>query len=67
MNKKAFYGILIALVIPLVAYFVMRTVPTIAPPRRVFFDSVTTNIAKGKEVTDTVWSRVPDFSLTKQL
>lgn len=67
MNKKALYGILIALAIPLVAYFVMRLVPTVAPPHRIFFDSVTTNISKGKEVIDTVWSRVPDFSFTNQL
>jgi protein SCO1 len=67
MNKKALFGILIALAIPLVAYFIMRLVPTVTPPHRVFFDSVTTNISKGKEVVDTVWSRVPDFSLTNQL
>jgi len=67
MNKKAVYGILIALAIPLVAYFIMRRVPTIAPPRRIFFDSVTTKISNGKEITDTVWSYVPDFSFTNQL
>lgn len=67
MNKKAFYGILIALVIPLIAYLIMKAVPTIAPPHRIFFDSVTTKISKGKEMTDTVWSRVPDFSFTNQL
>jgi protein SCO1/2 len=67
MNKKALYGILIALAIPLVAYFIMRSVPTIAPPQRIFVDSVTTKISNGKEITDTVWSRVPDFSFTNQL
>jgi protein SCO1/2 len=66
MNKKALYGILIALLIPLVAYLIMRTVETVAPPHRVFFDSVSAKISKGKEVTDTVWSRVPDFSFTNQ-
>jgi protein SCO1/2 len=67
MNKKALFGILIALVVPLVAYFIMRAVPTVTTPRRIFFDSVTTKVSKGKEVVDTVWSRVPDFSLTNQL
>lgn len=67
MNKKALYGILIALVIPVAAYLFMRAVPTVAPPQRVFFDSVTTKISKGKQVIDTVWSSVPDFSLTNQL
>jgi protein SCO1 len=67
MNKKALYGILIALVIPMVAYFIMRAVPTVSTPRRIFFDSVTTKISKGKEVVDTAWSRVPDFAFTNQL
>jgi protein SCO1/2 len=67
MNKKALFGILIALIIPLVAYLVMRTVNTVTPPQRIFFDSVSTTISKGKEITDTVWSRVPDFSLTNQM
>jgi protein SCO1/2 len=67
MNKKALYGILIALAIPLVAYFIMRLVPTVMPPHRIFFDSVTTKISKGKEVVHTVSSHVPEFSLTNQL
>lgn len=67
MNKKAFFGIIIALIIPLAAYFIMRAIPAIAPPRRVFFDSVNTRISNGKEITDTIWSRVPDFTFTNQL
>ncbi|MGZ3845838.1 MAG: SCO family protein [Flavisolibacter sp.] len=66
MNKKALLGIIIALIIPMVAYFIMRAVPTVTPPQRIFYDSVTTKISKGKEVTDTIWSRVPDFSFTNQ-
>jgi len=66
MNKTALYGIFVALIIPLVAYFIMKKVPTVILPHRVFFDSVSTKISKGKEVTDTVWSRVPDFSFTNQ-
>jgi protein SCO1/2 len=67
MNKKAFYGILIAVFVPLVSYLIMRTVPTVIQPRRIFFDSVTTKISNGKEVVDTAWSHVPDFSFTNQL
>lgn len=67
MNKKALYGLLIALIIPLVAYFIMKAVPTIAPPPRIFYDSVNTTVSRGKEITDTAWSHVPDFSLTNQL
>jgi protein SCO1 len=66
MNKKAVFGILIALVIPVVAYLIMRAVPAVAPPQRVFYDSVSTKIVKGKQVNDTLWRHVPDFSLTNQ-
>lgn len=67
MNKKALYGILLALIIPLGAYFIMKAIPTVAVPQRVFFDSVVTKVSGGKQTTDTIWSRVPDFSLTNQL
>ena len=67
MNKKALYGILIALIIPLAAYFIMRTVHPEGVPQRVFYDSVVTRVSNGKEITDTAWSRVPDFSLTNQM
>jgi len=67
MNKKALLGIIIALIIPVVAYFIMRAVPTVIPPQRIFYDSVTTKIVKGKEVNDTMWSHVPDFSFTNQM
>jgi len=66
MNKTAVLGICIALVIPLVAYFIMREVPTVIPPHRIFLDSVTTKISRGKEISDTIWSHVPDFSFTNQ-
>ena len=67
MNKKALLGIIIALIIPVVAYFIMRAVPTVIPPQRIFYDSVSTKIVKGKEVNDTMWSHVPDFSFTNQI
>jgi len=67
MNKTALYGILIALIIPLVAYFVMKNIHPDGVPQRIFYDSVATKISNGKEITDTVWSRVPDFSFTNQL
>jgi len=67
MNKRALLGIIIALIIPVVAYFIMRAVPTVIPPQRIFYDSVSTKIVKGKEVNDTMWSHVPDFSFTNQM
>ena len=67
MNKKALYGILLALIVPLTAYFILKAIPTVAPPPRVFFDSVVIKISHGKEMSDTVWNHVPDFLLINQL
>lgn len=69
MSKKAFYGLLIAFFIPLVSYFVFKNVTqsAVVMPRRYIYDSVITQVKDGKQVTDTVWHRLPDFSLTNQL
>lgn len=68
MNKTALYGLLLGVFIPVMAYFIMRFLP---PPNvlpyRVFYDDVKKTVKSGKETTDTVWSKVPDFSLTNQL
>jgi protein SCO1/2 len=67
MSKKALYGISIAVIIPLIAYFIMRAMPANTPPPRIFYDSVVTKVSHGKTVTDTAWSHVPDFVMTNQL
>lgn len=67
MNKKAFYGLLLGVAIPVLAYFVMRFVPTTEMPHRLFVQDVQTAIKGGKKLTDTAWEKVPDFSLTNQL
>lgn len=67
MNKKAFYGILLGLVVPLVAFFVMDLVRNDAMPQRLFYDDVKTSVVNGKKQSDTVWSKVPGFTLKNQL
>ena len=67
MNKKALYGILIALVIPLICFFVINSLPKAAIPKPYLFDSVSTRVVNGKKVSDTSWHRVSDFNLTNQL
>jgi protein SCO1/2 len=67
MNRKAFYGILLGLMVPLLAYFIMKFIPTNEMPHRLFYDSVETKVEAGKKVQDTVWQKVPDFTLTNQL
>ncbi|RYF79061.1 MAG: SCO family protein [Chitinophagaceae bacterium] len=67
MNKTALYGLLLGVFIPVMAYFVMKFIPTNEMPHRLFYDSVETKVKNGKEVTDTIWHKVPDFTFTNQL
>jgi protein SCO1 len=68
MNKKAFYGLLLGLFIPVAAYMVMRFLPAAnVLPYRLFYEDVETTVVNGKEATDTIWSKVPDFTLTNQM
>lgn len=68
MNKTAFYGLIVGLLIPVAAYFIVRFLPTPnVLPSRLFYDDVRTTVKNGKEQNDTVWTKVPDFSLTNQL
>lgn len=69
MNKKALLGLLVALAVPLVSYFIMRSVSkdVVAMPRHFIYDTVHSVTKKGKLVNDTVWHRIPEFSFVNQL
>ena len=67
MNKKAALATLLAVGIALGAFFVMRFFPPVEMPHRLFVDHVETKTTNGKQTTDTIWKRVPDFNLTNQL
>ncbi|HEX2532756.1 MAG TPA: SCO family protein [Chitinophagaceae bacterium] len=69
MGRNAFIGIAIALLVPLLGYFLMKgfTDRATAMPRHYIYDSVVTKVEKGKEVTDTLWHKVPDYSFINHL
>jgi protein SCO1/2 len=67
VNKKAFFGILVALIVPVIIFFYVDSLPKAAIPRPLFYDSVSTKIKKGKSVNDTIWQRIPDFTMTNQM
>jgi protein SCO1/2 len=69
LSKKGLYAVLMALLLPLACYLVIRHYSNEATsmPRRYMPDSVNTRLENGKQVTDTVWHKVPDFSLINQL
>lgn len=60
---------LLAILLPLTAYFIVKRQSdrTVVMPRHYVPDTVVEVIKKNKRVSDTVWHRVPDFSLTNQL
>lgn len=68
MNKKAFYAILLAVALPLLGYFFIKRFgeTAIVMPPHYFMDTVITKTVKGKKIQDTVWQKIPDFSLVNQ-
>lgn len=68
MNKKAFYALMLAVLLPLLCYLVVKkySESAITMPRHYLPDTVINTVKKGKMVSDTVWHRLPDFSLTNQ-
>ena len=69
MSKKAVYGIIIAVLLPLIGYFSLKraTEETVAMPRHYIPDSVVIRTENGKQYQDTIWHRLPEFNLTNQL
>lgn len=68
VNKKAIYAVMLAMLLPLVAYFIVKrkSETAVTMPRHYLPDSVVTVTKKGKRVDDTVWHQVGDFNLVNQ-
>lgn len=68
MNKKALYALLLAVLVPLLCYFIVKRYSdtAIAMPRHYLADSTFETTVKGKKISDTAWHRLPDFSLINQ-
>jgi protein SCO1 len=69
VNKTALYALLIAIALPVAGYLIIDSYSrgVVPMPRHYIYDSVITKTINGKQVTDTAWHRLPDFSLTNQL
>lgn len=69
MSKKALTAVLLAVLLPLIGYMLVKTAGdrAIGMPGRYFPDSVISVIRDGKTMTDTVWHTVSDFKLRNQL
>ncbi|MEO6406703.1 MAG: SCO family protein [Ferruginibacter sp.] len=69
MKKTAFLSLLIALLLPLMGYWLMKYLSKDAVhiPPRYFYDDVAQSTKNGKTTTDTIWHHVKNISFTNQL
>lgn len=69
MSKKAILGIIIALIIPITGYLVLRFASdrNIHMPKHYILDSVVTHEVNGKMERDSIWHTVQDIKLVNQL
>ncbi|MES2883020.1 MAG: SCO family protein [Bacteroidota bacterium] len=68
MNKKALYGILLAVLLPIAGYFILKgaTKNAVTMPRHYGPDSIITQTKNGKEYSDTVWHTLPNVDFLNQ-
>ena len=68
MNKTALYALILALLLPLTAYFIIKQLSTdaIHIPQPVFKDTTVSKVVNGKIVNEDIWHKLPDFTLTNQ-
>jgi protein SCO1 len=69
MGKRAIWGILLAIVLPLTGYILVKyySEKAVQMPLRYFYDSVDTIKKDGRISTDTVFHQVKNISFTNQL
>jgi len=68
VNKTALYALILAVLVPLVSYFIIKQMSTDAVhiPKPVYEDSIISTVVKGKIEKETIWHKIPDFKLTNQ-
>lgn len=69
MNKTALYAIMLAALLPLISYFIVKRYSdtAVVMPRHYYADDIVIDTNKGKQSFDTIWHKVADFSLVNQL
>ena len=68
VNKTALYALILAVLIPLVSYFIIKQMSTdaIHIPKPIYADTTISKVVKGKIENETIWHKIPDFKLTNQ-
>jgi protein SCO1/2 len=68
VNRTALYALILAVLVPLVSYFIIKQASkeAIHIPQPVFSDTTISKVVKGKITNETIWHKLPDFTLTNQ-
>jgi protein SCO1/2 len=69
MNQRSILGLIIALVIPIACYLVLKSYSdkAVDMPRHYLLDTVVTKVQRGKTVDDSIWHKTANIRLTNQL
>ncbi|MDE3236974.1 MAG: SCO family protein [Bacteroidota bacterium] len=69
MSKKAILALMIAVLMPLIGYFILKAASdhSIVMPRKFLLDTVVTRIENGKQMTDSIWHQTANIKLVNQL
>ncbi|MEP7143813.1 MAG: SCO family protein [Ferruginibacter sp.] len=69
MNKKAIFGLLLAIVMPFTGYFMVKyySEQAVHLPGRYFYDSVAVMEKNGRTTTDTIWHKVRNMTFINQM
>jgi protein SCO1/2 len=68
VNQKALFAVLLTILLPLTAYFIVKrkSEKAVVMPPHYLPDTVKQVVKKGKRINDTVWHQVANFSLKNQ-
>jgi protein SCO1/2 len=69
MGKKSVPALLIAILIPIVSYLILKSKSdnAVILPKKYFYDAVVENEKDGKKFSDTIWHKSANFKLVNQL
>jgi protein SCO1/2 len=69
LNKRAILALMMAILLPLTGYWLVKyySKDAVPMPHRYFYDDVVTKEVKGKTTTDTLWHHVKNMTFTNQL
>jgi protein SCO1/2 len=69
MSIKSFYGLIIALIVPVLCYLWLKQASdtAVVMPRHYLLDTVVEKVEKGKKVTDSIWHTTKNIRLVNQL